>query len=478
MFKNLLKILLGFLIIIILFISYLSVFGIKTNKFNDLIKSQIIQKDDRFNIELDDVYIKLNIDEASFSLNSQNIKLYINKEYQKFTNVDLLIELDTIFQRNKKIKKIILNSETNEIISLLKFIRSYKLNIPFLYLENSVTKGKITYNIIIDFTDRNLEKIAFDGKIINSELNILRKEKFKNVSFDFHYKDKELDIKKLKFKYKNINFNSQNTDIHIKKNSIDIEGDLKNKINVKFIKNFIKYDFEKYLDKYDELLSKSYFKIKLSNKFKLVDYKLKSKIDISNLKLNFRNKNFKNYFVDYQDTIILTNGELEFNYSNKNKLDVKIISKYTLNEIYKPKDIYFEYNKIKSKENFNFKIDLFENKLIINEIDFHKKAGEELFLNLNLLKNKNNYQINEFRMFGGENNFIFKNVKFGKNYKVINFDIIEANYLNKNNFANDVLMKQRNSNIEIYSKKIDLTFALERALKATESRFYSNLSRS
>ena len=57
-------------------------------------------------------------------------------------------------------------------------------------------------------------------------------------------------------------------------------------------------------------------------------------------------------------------------------------------------------------------------------------------------------------MFGGENNFIFKNVKFGKNYKIINFDIIEAKYLNKNNFMNDVLIKQRNNNIEIYSKKI------------------------
>ena len=393
MIKNLLKIFLGFLIIIILFIAYLSVFGIKTNKFNELIKLQVTQKDNRFNLELDDVYIKLNINEASFSLNSQNIKLYINKEYQKFANVDLLIELDTIFQKDKKIKKIINKFRTKYKLFLLKFIRSYELNIPVLYLENSVTKGKIAYNIIINFADRNLEKIVFDGKIINSELNILGKEKFKNVNFDFHYKDKKLNIKKLKIKYKNINFDSPNTDIHIKKNSIDIEGDLKNKINIKFIKNFIKYDFEKYLDKYDELVSKSYFKIKLSNKFKLIDYKLNSKIDISNIKLNFRNKNFKNYIVDYQDTITLTNGELEFNYSNKNKLDFKIISKYNLNEIYKPKDIYFEYNKIKSKENYNFKIDLFENELIINEIDFHKKAGEELFLNLNMSKNKNNYQI-------------------------------------------------------------------------------------
>ena len=42
----------------------------------------------------------------------------------------------------------IINSKENEISKLLKFVRTYKINIPVLYLENSITDGDIIYNII------------------------------------------------------------------------------------------------------------------------------------------------------------------------------------------------------------------------------------------------------------------------------------------------------------------------------------------
>ena len=67
MFKIFFRLFLTLVILILLFISYLSIFGIKTNKFNELIKSQIIKQDDRINIVLKDVFIKLNIKEKVFS---------------------------------------------------------------------------------------------------------------------------------------------------------------------------------------------------------------------------------------------------------------------------------------------------------------------------------------------------------------------------------------------------------------------------
>ena len=67
MFKPLIKILLGIIILIILLISYLSIFGIKTDKFNELIKSEIIKQDKRVNLKLENVFIKLNIIEKSYS---------------------------------------------------------------------------------------------------------------------------------------------------------------------------------------------------------------------------------------------------------------------------------------------------------------------------------------------------------------------------------------------------------------------------
>ena len=65
MFKNFIRIIF-FIIILILFVLYLSFFGVKTNKFNDQIKSQISKKDNRFNIDLDEIFIKLNLKKKVF----------------------------------------------------------------------------------------------------------------------------------------------------------------------------------------------------------------------------------------------------------------------------------------------------------------------------------------------------------------------------------------------------------------------------
>ena len=122
MFKNLIRILIAIIIIIIFFVLYLSIFGIKTSKFNEIIKSQVNKQDNRLNIDLKNVFIKLNIKERSFSLNSKDIKIFVLKESQEIANVDLLIGLESVINKDIKINKIIVNSKKNEIVKLLKFI--------------------------------------------------------------------------------------------------------------------------------------------------------------------------------------------------------------------------------------------------------------------------------------------------------------------------------------------------------------------
>ena len=95
MFRIFFRVLIIFLIVIILIISYLSIFGLKTNRFNELIKSQIIKYDSKLNINLDKVYIKLNVKQRSFILDSQNVDLFIQKEVQKIKNINVLIDLRT-----------------------------------------------------------------------------------------------------------------------------------------------------------------------------------------------------------------------------------------------------------------------------------------------------------------------------------------------------------------------------------------------
>ena len=475
MIKNFLRIFLVLSILIIFVISYLSIFGIKTNKFNELIGSQISELDDRLDIDLQDVFFKINLKQRSFSLNSKNIKLIILKESQEFANVDILISLGSLINKDKKIKKMIINSKENEISKLLKFVRTYKINIPVLYLENSITDGDIIYNIIVKSKDKVLDQIEINGKIRNTNFNLLGKEKLENVNLDFIYLNKSLEINNIDLNYKNTNFLSKKIIAKISKNLISVKGDFRNEINQNLISNFININLKDYIKEKFILSSKSNFEITLSKKFKIKNYKLDSKIDFKNINLILKDIETYNYIKNFDNKIILKNGKLNIQIDNSNNTNLKFKSKFNLNKDLDFKDISLNYSKTKSFEKYDFYIDLTECQLNFDEINFIKKLKEEMFLNLNLVKSKNIYEIKNLKLFNDKNMFNLNNFKLGKNLKIEDFSSLEAKYYNKDDLLNDILIKKKNNNIKLISKKIDISKNIEKSLKSTSNNNFLDI---
>ncbi len=473
MFKNLIRIFLFLLIITIIFITYLSVYGIKTKKFNEMIKSEIIKHDNRINIDLNEVFIKLNIQEKSLSLNSRNLNFYINNEVQRIKNVDLLVDIISIIKQNNKINKIIINSEKNEIIDLLKFIRAYKINIPTLYLENIVRKGKITYKIIASAQDQKVYNLELKGKISDVNINILDKELIENVNFSLNYKDQFLQIKNLKLNYKKTNFISNNITALIDKNLIKIKGDFKNNINNNLTHALFDYDMKNYLNDEAIFPSKSIFEIDFTKKFKIKNYKLQTDIDIKNVKLNLKKINLKNYISNFNNEIFLTNGKINFLIKNKNKINMKVNSKYIISEKSKPKKISFNYSKNKNIEKYELNADLNESEIYIDSINYHKPQSEELFVNILATKNKNLYKINNLKFYSSNSKFLIKNIEFSKNFKIDSFELIDCTFYNKDRYLNDILIKKSKNKIYLNSNNFDLSSYIEKSLKSRKkSNFF------
>ena len=465
MVKNILRIFFFIIIISVLIISYLSIFGVKTDKFNDLIKSQVAKQDKRFNVEFENVYIKLNIKEKSFMLNSKDINISILNEFQKISNIDLLIDLRSIFRKENKIKKIIINSKENNILDLLKFVRKYKLNIPVLYLENSISKGRIIYNSTINIDNSGQYSIDFSGKIIDAKLNILGKERINFVNFDFNYKNKNLEVNNLKFKYKNINFDSARISINIINSLIKIKGDLKNNINSNLVKYLLNYDFKEFLDKNIFLKSLSDFEITFNKKFKLINYSLKTEIIFDKLDISLKKINLKNYLREFKQKIILNEGKINFQ-TNKKNISINVNSKYKLNENANPKNFLLNYTKEKSTEKYDFNIDLTEYDINLNDLNFLKKKNDQLLFNLIVKKNKKNISVNELKLFNNKNRFIIKNMKLENNFKIKDFSSVEAKYYNKENFLNHISITKKKNLIKLYSNQFDLSSDIEKALKS------------
>ena len=80
MFKKFLKLFFILILIIIFFTSYLSFFGLKTNKFNNFIYDNFEKKFSGISIEISDVYLRLQPLNFSLLLDTQNpIIKYENK---------------------------------------------------------------------------------------------------------------------------------------------------------------------------------------------------------------------------------------------------------------------------------------------------------------------------------------------------------------------------------------------------------------
>jgi len=361
------------ILLIILLTSYLSIFGIKTDKFNEIIKSQIVKQDDRLDLNINDVFIKLNIREKSFSINSKNLEIFILKESQKIKNLDILIDIESIIKREDKIKKILINSEENEIDTLLKFIKAYKINIPVLYLESSITKGNIIYNITINSNNGDLDQAEITGKIIDAKLNILEKEEIDNINFNFEYKNKKLEIANLNFKNKNVDFLSKNISLNLNNNLINLKGDFENTVNFRLLSKILNYDIENYIDEKIILSSSSIFEVELSNKFKIKNYSLESKINFEDININLENEGLKKYIIDFNNKIVFTKGELVLKVNKENNTAIRVSSKFILDEKHKPKEILINYSKSNLIEKYEFDIDLTEFEIVLDQINFYKK---------------------------------------------------------------------------------------------------------
>ena len=469
MFKIFIRIFLLIFTTIFIFVAYLSLFGIKTDKFNELINSQIANYDKRIKVDLNDVFVKLNILEKSFSLNSRNFNIFVQNQKQEIDNLDILIGFESLFKKNKNLKKLIIKSKRNEITSLLKFIRTYKINIPTLYLENSISKGLIEYNIFFDFKKNNNDRLKITGKIFEADLNILGKEELTKINLNFDYSERNLKLSSTNLLYNNIKFLSRHIYLNLNNNQINIYGDFENKINLNILSKFIDYNFKDYFDDQIMLSSKSNFNLIFDKKFKIKKYSLKSDIKKSNLIINIKNLDLKNYFTNFNNQMFLKNSELHLSISN-DKIQTKINSKFAFDSKDEFKNLSFDYIKTKFNENFKLEMDITENNLFLSEISFNKKKGEEMFLNLNLTKSENIFKLNQLNLFNNKNKFLFNDIKFTKNFKIIDFRFIELNYYNKNDFFNNLSITKKNNNINLISDHFDISYNVENSLKKTDTK--------
>ena len=450
---------LSILVIFILCLIYLSIYGIKTDSFNNFINKKVKEYNSKLMLKVDGVYIKFNLEKFVININTKNASLIAESNPIQISNIDINLNLVKFLKKENSIKNIKIKSSNNLIKDVTSFLNVVDYNLNRYVFYSQIREGLITFELDARFNDINqdIDYYFISGTVNKAKLNIPGYENLNNINFNFQAQDKLTNISNLNFNLRDINFISEKWEVKEEKSgAYNIKGDIEN------IKAFIKPDLiykltnikKDYLSNKDILFeSKNFFSFDFNENSKIKNLKINSVFDFD--EIYFNNK--------YQNLIYLKEGSINSKFEN-DELSAEVISKFAFSDDLKLNNNYKNNNLkllLNSKNDQKIKINgtISNGKTLIDSKSF-----------LNFLKIDANVLSDQKINVETENNFKFE----------VNNNKIENYLLNsKINLDKLELNKQIQDILYLKNIKSSLTFGdklLKVDLKSNYSFFDKNLN--
>ena len=444
---------------VILFFSviFLSNFGLVTKKFNPLIISQVKKYNENLNLNIKKVKIYLSIKSLTnpkIRISTKDPTLISGQSKIELKSIDTRIDILSYFKDNFIIEKFEIRTKDNKIKDLISIA---SLEQPSAIIYNIFIKdGYANLSGFIKF-DENGKIIdhKFDGQVKKAKVKFTDKYSFENINFNFTNQKDKISINNANFYHKKIKLLSDkiniSTDTEGKK---IVTGDVrtkKNTINSTLLKDIFKNDLNFIHDQeiIFEIKNKFSFNIK---KGKIKALKYSSKIDLDSLSLKQKNNLLKNYFNNYENSILLKNNSIRLKYENKN-LNIEGESEYSFNESFDK----IKYKIFKKNDSYDFStsINFDSNPIQIEPISYSKKINKKSNLKLKGSYNKNKLKFNEIIYSEGSNFFEIKDLILNNKFKIVSLNKVKVDYLNTNNKKNEFDIKKDSINYNLNGLSLD-----------------------
>ena len=450
MLKKISYIIFLILVLILISIFYLSNFGLKTDRFNENISDQLKKNYPKINVNFTDIKVLLNPFDLSLSLETKNPKIFFEKKELKLKKISTTYNILSFFRDEFGINNLDLETEKNEVKNLVKLLRLNK-DTPQLYLvDKAINKGKIIFDAKINFDEKGKIKDDFkvSGKITDLYLNLLNKNKIKDLNFNFNIFKENVDLKKISLNYLNLKILSENISLKKKNKFYLIQGNIKNSNEIipnEIISLILKNNyFNKII-----LSSKSDFSFKINKKFKISDLSIKSKINLEEAIFGLENKSIKKYIPDFENELKFTNHNIDIEYTKK--ILLKGNGKIGIGK----KEDKIEYNLKYINDKIEYDTVLFLNQASIklDLINFSKKENIKSKLTVKGNNSDKKIKIEKISFSTDKSNIDLDNFEITKNYRIANFEKIKLDYFDVENKKNDLLIKKNNKNNYLISGK-------------------------
>ena len=458
MIKKIIKILLTTSLIFFIAIFYLSFFGIKTEKFNNQISENVLKFNKKINLSLSDVNFLLNPYNFTINIKTTNPKILLEGRRLEIKTIQTNVALKSLINDQFSVDDLQITTKEIKVNDIIALFRVFK-DSPKLFLINSVIKaGLVTAKINLNFNEKGKVKDDYKitGLVKKIKLDILNQVKLQNFNFNFEIDKSTYLLKQIDMKLNNIKVTSPLIEIKKKKKLFFVNGQFLNtnsnfnieKFRPIFANLFSIIDIRKI-----EFSSKNNFSFNVNENLKFDNFKVKSVIDLNQLIISQKNFKLKQYLPSFVEDIKLEEHKIVINY-DKNKFDIRGSGNILLED----KLDSLSYQIIKDNVNFfiDSKINLKNNSLLIDFLDYEKKEGLSSLVSIkgNFKKN-NELRIDLINLKEKNNEISIKGLELNENFKIVDIKNFDINYKNNKKILNKLRLKKDKSNFIIEGESLD-----------------------
>ena len=460
MTKKILKIISVIFLFLLLLISYLSFFGIKTEVFNNEIKDSLSKINKEVKININEVSYLLNPLNFNLDITTENSEVLLKKHQLDLEKVKLNVSIKSLFKKKLLINKIKLSTKEIKLKNLIIPLREI-YNSPQLFILNQIVKeGNIAIDVNINFDSQGKIKDDYQikGFINKAKIDLLNKFTIKDLNFLFTVNKKKYELSKITSLLNEIKFSSPFIEIEPNEDSYLIKGKILSKdlkLESKDLENIFKNKTNDFHFKKTDFSFESFFSLNINNRLKIDNLSIKSNLNLDKAKIVEKRVNFKPYFLNSSDEIDFNNHKINIDY-NKDQLIIEGNGKVSFSG--KTDQVVYKFIKNDNKISFDTSLNIKNNPLIIKFLDYKKKEGvDSTILAKGQIENNGSIKFDLISLKESSNLILINNLNLSKTFKIIDIDLAKIEYKNNKNYLNRYNLKKINSNYIIKGDSLDLS---------------------
>ena len=464
MIKKISKTLFYIILILTLIVGYLSIFGIKTDKFNSKIKNEIFKLNKQVSLSLKSVKILLNLKKLKIEIKTLNPTIIVDNEKLPLVSVKTEISIKSLLKNQFSIDNLNISTKAIKINDIILFTKSFRNSKELFLLDKFVKSGYLIADVNLNFDNNgNIKKnYEINGFIKKAKLNFLNKYNINDLEFLFKIKDKNYSLENITTDFNQVKLSLPFIKIMNNDNILKINGKILSQ-EKNYNKDIIGYKFNNLqIDKIN-FSSKSDFSFNINKKLKINDLKIKSTVNLNYLVYNNFLPEIKKYLPNYKNTIKLQNNKISIDY-NKKILSINGKGSISIED----KLDYIDYKLIKKDDDYNFEtsININNNSILLNILNYTKKDNLNSVLDIKgTYKKDKSINFDYIKLVDeNKNNFTFKKLNLNNYFKINTVESIDFSFNNNNNFKNQINLKKNKNNYEINGISFDASRLIDEIL--------------